>query len=56
MTQELPRLLTSVLTHPPQIFRVTAVPFSCQMLSGMLRNNHEDKTEPALHDVSLKAH
>lgn len=40
----------------PNIYRVTFVPFTCQMLSGMLRNNHDDKTEPALHGVSLKPH
>lgn len=40
----------------PNTYRVTVVPLACQMLSEAVRNNHEDKPEPALHGVSLKHH
>lgn len=38
------------------IYRVTVVPLTCQMLSVVVRNNCEAKFEAALHGVSLKCH
>lgn len=38
------------------IYTITVLPLACQMLSVVVRNNHESKPEAALQGVSLKCH